>query len=380
MCDCRGARDICRPRRLLSCIALWCVLWLNVTASETLNAQTTADWQTHVDSLRQEYHRADSAFRLVRERVLSAPTDTIRVGTLTVVTQSDFSEIVEAGARVAWDSIGNLGSDTLLMLGKTLFVPGIGNINRYDPERHGTTFVSTQLPWRADATDAAARIMSSLAMLLLTGLNDELRLWLGGHIEMQDASATHLGWVYIELVTSPSQAVRDCLLGDLGACSSALAIHDIENPALEWYSAAERRVVVERRLPGKSPDRWQLWTQCVRNGSDPACVEFLTDSTEYSVPAPLSPVARRSLLAVAINSGGEGAYARLTGAAQSGRELSLAAAANQTPDSLIATWRTAVISANAESSSTTHRGSATTLLWIIVFTAAATRSTRWRLG
>ena len=153
MCDWRGARRVSGLHRLLRCVALWCVLLSPVTVPVTLYAQTTADWQTHVDRLRQEYHEVDSAFREARERVVSIPIDTIRVGTLTVLTQRDFREIVEVGTRVAWDSIRNLGSDTLLLLEKMLFVPGYGRINRYFRERHGTTFVSGQLPWRANAAD-----------------------------------------------------------------------------------------------------------------------------------------------------------------------------------------------------------------------------------
>jgi len=373
----RGVKGRLRP---LGPITLCLVLLLPIAAASDLTAQTTDKYRALVSLLRQEWQEADSAFREIRERLSSTPIDTVRVGTLTVMTQRAFGEIVELGAQVAWDSIRQLGPDTLLLTGKTLFVPGYGHTNRYDRERHGAAISSPPLPRRADEEDAVTQILSSLTTLLMDGSDDELRSWVGGHIELQDAGSTSLGWVYVELITSPSKAVRACLLGDIGACRSALALGDLERAELDWYNAAERRVVVERRLPGKTENRRRLWLQCVEHGADDACVEFLADDSEYAVPPPLSLLARRSLLAIAISSGGVGAFTRLVAAAESGREASIAAAANQSTDSLLATWRTTVLSAGQESHATTRRRAATTFLWIIVFAAAATRSSRWRLG
>ena len=102
MCDWRGARRVSGLHRLLRCVALWCVLLSPVTVPVTLYAQTTADWQTHVDRLRQEYHEVDSAFREARERVVSIPIDTIRV----VMLSSDNDELFSAENRMSNNYVG----------------------------------------------------------------------------------------------------------------------------------------------------------------------------------------------------------------------------------------------------------------------------------
>jgi hypothetical protein len=342
-------------------------------------AQTTDEYRTQVDQLRQEWQEAQSAYQEFLERESSAPIDTIRVGTLTVLTQHEFAALVESGTRMAWDSIRQLGSDTLLLVGKTLFVPGPGWQNRYDAAEHRATSSSSPLSKNSDENDAAARVLSSIGMLLLEEWKYEVFGWLGGRFEMQDANRTSLGWTYVELVTSPSQAVRACLGGDLNACGSALVLNEVENPELEWYNAAERRVVVGRRLPGKSPDRAQFWLECVRDSVDAACVQFLTAEAD-EVPPPLSLGARRTLVGVALESGGKGAYSRLVSTGTSDRKASLATAAGQTPDSLLASWRMAVFSARPKPTTLAYGGATTTILWIVLFAAAATRSSRWRLG
>lgn len=294
-----------------------------------------------------------------------------------MLTQREFAELVEVGARMAWDSIRQLGSDTLLLIGKTLFVPGPGWQNRYGRENHRTTYSSSQLALEGDEADAAARVLASVGKLLLHEWRDEIRVWLGGTFERQDASRTNLGWTYVELITSPSQSVRACLRGDLDACGSALALNEVESPELEWYNADERRVVVGRRLPGRSPNRGQIRYECVIERSDAACLDFLTTEVD-EVPSPLSLGARRSLVAIALESGGGGAYTRLVNAVALGREASLVNASGLPRDSLLSVWRTAVLSAAPQATTLTHSGTAAAVFWIVFFAAAATRSSRWR--
>ena len=380
MCDLTvEGKVLCHIRLVCWAFVIFCLAFPTGITGE-LHGQTTDDYRTQVERLRQEWSEADSALQEFYERESAAPIDTIRVGTLTVLTQQDFGEVVRLGAQAAWDTIRDLGADTLLLSGKTLFVPGPGWSNRYDRDRHRASASAIQLAREADGEDAAEHILSSAAMLLLDEWWDEVRSWLGGMAELDDANQTNLGWTYVEIVTAPSQAVRGCLLGDLGACGSALGLVEVEDPELEWYNADERRVVVGRRLPGKSADRAQSWLQCVNDSSDAACVDYLTGDADYEVPAPLSFMARRTLVGVALESGGDGAYTRLLRSRDLGRETSLAAAAGLSPDSLLALWRMEVLSGAPEPTTLTQSGAATTLLWIMIFVAAATRSTRWRLG
>lgn len=365
-------------RRLIHCRVAFSslLLALPITVPLSSYAQTTSEYREYVRQLQQEWQEAHAAYEALRDSLRSAPTVTIRTGTLTLVTPQEHSELVGDGSRIAWESIRQLGSDTLLLLSKSLLVPGAGWLNRYSRDLHGATTVSSQITVESDAQDVASRILSSLGVLLLDDWAAGMRGWLGGSVESHDLG---MAWTYVELITAPSQAVRACYLGDLNSCNSSLALGEIADPVFEWYSADERRIVVERRIPSANPDLGQLWTECVEGRSDTACVDYLNSDALDEVPPPLSLGARRSLLSEALRLGGEGAYTRLVNSRDSDRLSALAAAAAQPADSLLAAWREAVLSARPVPTTLTRAGAAVAILWIVFFAVAATRSTRWRL-
>ncbi len=136
--------------------------------------------------------------------------------------------------------------------------------------------------------------------------------------------------VYLDLVTATSRAARSCYLGEISGCREALSL-------------------------GGPVDGVGVY--------------------------PLDEHARRLLVQVAVELGGEGAYRRLLAPEGAGLEVRLAAAAGVEIDSVLAAWRAEVLE------SVVHRSpgvdpltGVASLAWIAAFLFLACRSTRWRLN
>jgi hypothetical protein len=182
--------------------------------------------------------------------------------------------------------------------------------------------------------------------------------------------------VYIELVTSPRSKVHSCFVGDLAACRAALALTGREDPVRAWYDAADRRAIVGRfgRLRGAIG-------RCQGDGADEACEAALRAIPPSQLPVPLSAGAQLSLLQMALDAGGPGAYDRLRSSAAANRSIEerLALTARMASgDSLLSTWRTNVLAARPHTVEISAPSAWAAVLWGVVLGFLALRSTRWR--
>lgn len=135
--------------------------------------------------------------------------------------------------------------------------------------------------------------------------------------------------IYIELVSAGSSAAHSCYLGDIDACRDALGLGE----------------------PGGD-----------------------------ARSRPLNERARRLLVEVAIELGGEGAFDRLLAPAGDEVEARLAAAARVELDSVVSVWRARVVEGVAHRSPGVDPiAAAASLGWIAVFMFLASRRSRWRL-
>jgi hypothetical protein len=132
---------------------------------------------------------------------------------------------------------------------------------------------------------------------------------------------------------------------------------------------------VKRRSRIRRPN----WTACVEERSDVACTELLSSLDRHEIPPPVSLTPRRSLAQVALESGGDGAFGRLVGSAGLPLETRLSMVAGISTDSLLREWHSAVLHAAPDRASVNHWAAATSLVWVLTFMVAATRSRRWRL-
>lgn len=174
----------------------------------------------------------------------------------------------------------------------------------------------------------------------------------------------------IDLASSNAAIARTCYAGSVPACESALALTIVRDPLTEWYTPDGWRVIVASWKP--PADAYSVIADrvdCLEKKVNAKC-ELLARSR--SVPIPLSFATRSTLLALAIQRGGQSAYSRMLDAKGTTLEI-LASTAGITPDSLVREWRTRVIAAGPKSTSPGPLEATVFIAWIALFGAAAGR-------
>jgi hypothetical protein len=209
--------------------------------------------------------------------------------------------------------------------------------------------------------------------------------WLGMPLAPGVDAAALRRVVYVELVTAPITVVRRCFEGDLPACRDALELEleSREGAVRRWWSPAERRrIVTEIFAPVLQRDRPALragLAACAQ-GADSACVRILEAADPLSLPRPLSPSARATLLDLVLVRGGRSAYARLVSDSMTALPERLPRIADTPLDSLVRHWRDGVIAARPRNVSVPLTTAAASLIWFGLAATLALRSSRWRLG
>jgi hypothetical protein len=207
--------------------------------------------------------------------------------------------------------------------------------------------------------------------------------WAGSDYDLREA--------YLGMVTSPSVAATRCFEGDIARCAQILGLEPVADPWTDLFDESGRRIWIARRMGYLEWWRWPTpeagaarFRQCVEGHVDAACLELvhMTDSLPAPVPGPnvLSGSARRSLMVVSRDVGGDGTFTRLLGDTTAPLGDRLAAAAGMPLDSLLATWHARVLAAEPEPTRVGTVAGWTSLLTVVLAGALALRSTRWRLA
>jgi hypothetical protein len=179
----------------------------------------------------------------------------------------------------------------------------------------------------------------------------------------------------LDIVSSPSPFGKKCVLGDLRACRVFLGFDSVADPLHDWYDAAGRRRIVAsdhvggQRAPGSPAQRCE-------SGDDAACLSLLQLMGVANKP-PAPPYVRQSLIVYALNQGGAGSAERLVSSHGTVGDA-LASAANRPVDSLLAEWRSSVAGRGGSSSNLPFSIAIGSIIWIVVCTFLALRSSRWR--
>jgi hypothetical protein len=182
---------------------------------------------------------------------------------------------------------------------------------------------------------------------------------------------------------SQSAPLVACRAGDTDACWNAFGATgnvDFSQDLALWHGR-------------DAPVRWvePLGQGCGRD--HPAyCEEAL--SFYWDELAPLGDASKASLVSVALEMGGRGSLIRFKetrgyhtnaggnrelGEATDYREI-LSSAADASPDAVMSEWLRRVQAAKPDRAETDKEARFGAILWITLFIALATRSTRWRLG
>jgi len=234
------------------------------------------------------------------------------------------------------------------------------------------------IPWDQDVAYLTQLLLSNVPV---APADTALQSWLGGPLQPLVEGDLERPGVYVELVTTPSQASRRCLIGDIGGCRNALDLAEDGDPLQRWYpSAPERRSVVLKSNAyfNRGPQLTML--QACANGSDSACTQLLRSVPPGALPRPLTYHARATLINVALQVGGRAAYHRLV--ASAGRSMAdrLALAGGVGVDSLLARWRAGILAARPTPVSLPRLGVWIALGWTALFAACGLGSSRWRVS
>jgi len=89
---------------------------------------------------------------------------------------------------------------------------------------------------------------------------------------------------------------------------------------------------------------------------------------------------RASLLSLALESGGRGAWSRIVEDPAMSPEAALEYASGVPLSTLLAEWRSRVVENRPDVYGSLGAHSGVALMWALFFAALAMRSTRWRLG
>lgn len=309
--------------------------------------------------------RADS----LRRQGSRGAADTLRVGHLTVLAWPPLSNLAAAAARAVWPRLDSLYGDAARSLAAERFwVLPAAEASRFRPGDERVVWVPAEA--------GVEQVARSLAYQAATHFI--VPAWLDGPVVVELQPERERASVYVGLVTAPSRAARGCFLGDLADCRDALELSGRIDYLLRWYDAAERRQIARQFSWLRNAGRNPTYRECVEEGSDSACVQFLQSQDVRVVPRPLTTEARLSFIRLALRRGGRDAFTRLQRPADRPLAARLSAAARLPLDSLIADWRTAVLAGRPHTVTFVPRAAWVALTWGVLFTVLGLRSSRWR--
>jgi hypothetical protein len=333
---------------------------LTLTASPT-SGQTVEELRARVAriaELLEEIDREKQEEERARNEELMSRLDTLRIGRLSLITTPEYAEKIEETARQQWEVVE----------------PALRPPDGGEPGEEFVFYFGLPYPPEPGIGEMEGSVHGAIGRVLAARLDPD-----SSFIRELPFEPLARGWaeaVYVALATAESRSARFCFLGDLDSCRDVLGLSDLSDPLTVWYAPEERRGLVGRINWYGATD---VWRNCVDEGLDDACLEFLrTVRPEARAPLPID--ARRMLLDVALVMGGEGTYARISTSSGSSVEERLAAAVGVEPDTLIAGWREAVLDVRPRTQAVSGWEGLGALAWVFVLAFLGTRSSRWRSG
>ena len=355
-----------------------------VLAAPAVHGQTQAEYRARVEQLVPLWKREVAAYQ--REdslRKARLPRDTMRVDGLVLLADSALRNVARSAAALSAGALRRRFGSDLTPLRSEIYTVSRNTEWRIDTPMADVGYVDSTgrvaggitMPATADAIAESWTGIASQRMTAEVGPN--FGEWLSNAIPVDSAATDTWVGVRIDVVTSQFAVSRQCYAGSISACELALGIRGTNDPLRSWFNAAERRGVVLRDWDALHRTRPDLMTACVMRREDSACVEAGELISKQALQPPLGTASRQALARLALDLGGAAGFARLRAAPDSiGAQL--AAAAGIPLDSLVARWRTAVVSTAAEHTTMTPGVAMMSICWVTACGALALRSSRWR--
>lgn len=308
--------------------------------------------------------------------------DTLLVGPVRVIVFPDQRSLAQEVVGAAWRDLGVVVARSRGLDAATFFFDGSG---RRPPRILGDDVTSLSAPGWVRRSSLEGSTRAALGRALATDLTRPLGAWSGSWSVGPPQRPER---VYRELVTTSSRANRACVQGDGHACAAALGLGTPGPLPSDWYGPEEAADLAVRLHTRWSTEAWyrrdlkslaagQRCKEDAAAGRYESCRDFLVGQGSR-VPAPLGLAVRQTLMWVALQEGGAGAWDRLVADAARSPEEALAAASGLPLPELMAAWRDWIESQRPA----VYSGLATTrwvsFFWFLFFSFLALRSSRWR--
>lgn len=342
-------------------------------------AQTAEELRARVAILEERWRAADEVARRVAVPALAS--DTLRMGPVTVMVESNDSTLVHAARTQALRLLnGDLERDLGLLQGLEISIRIRGNQVMDLGPRSDRLARGRPLREERRTDDLAAHLVEATYAALDMNNDASLWRWVPSRPVTRNAARSDLARAYRDMATSPFEASAQCLRRDVDGCRRALGLAETSDPLTDWYTQPDRRALVDRaNRPDSrfSPAYAATYDRCVDGGDDAACQASLRALWGGLVRPPLPSNVREALAHRALVMGGDGAYGRFftTGGTI---EQRLEAAAGVPIETLIRSWRTTLDEAVGAPTAVSWPLGLMSVFWAVALAALGLRSTRWR--
>lgn len=355
-------------------------------AVRPLSGQAAAGAPPRTEELHRLEARADSLARLwieanalanladsLEHAVSRGRADTLAVGSLRIISNASPLPLREAAAR-AWPTIDSLYGSAAKELESRPYL-----IHAIDPDslRRGRASWGIEVPWDKDVKELTNLLLVYTPM---PPPDRPFQDWHGDVVRPSFRSRrTDLEQSYITLVTSPYTVGRDCYLGSLESCRSALGLDDPPDPTRVFRTPADRRMALQGTIVAYLETDPMAALQGCRAGRDSACIELMRLLPPARLPRPVGVNARQTLVVTALRLGGREAYHQLLAHPEASMAARLSQAAGVPLDTLLARWRSEVLASRPAPVALPPFGPLVGLGWTVLFGLGALRSSRWRV-
>ncbi len=364
------------------------LLVLLATATPLSARQSDEELRRKIDSLAPLIVEAEAAARAAVEAQQmekmgegAVPVDTFGVGPLLVVARREQRGLATAIFSEALESFGPWLDESRVIGDALVAFQWARELVPITLEDEHRRVESTFFRSRAEIVENARHAVGSMLTADLAG--SPTAGWFAGPV----AEPLEPSRVYRLLASLPAEINQRCL-GEGGvACWTALGLDADDWQMDEWYSDDQRRdfaVQLARffeRIDRPIPLGERAVADCVDGGSIAACDQVLRQRGSGRTYAPLHRGdARPAMVYLAMQAGGDGAWARMLQMGEAAPGDALRYASGLSSEELGDLWHAWVLAQRPEVQAGLGVGSLFTLLWILAFAGLAMRSSRWRLG
>jgi hypothetical protein len=238
------------------------------------------------------------------------------------------------------------------------------------------TRLGIDLPLVPDTLVAGWSVAAAVVRAYEATLDREWQDWLPTDLSLGWRAAADGPAAVRELMEGDTRAGARCLEGDVARCRLWLGLDREPHPFEARYEPGEIRHLVAQRVWFYEPERAAA-EQCVA-GSDDACLRF-AEGTRFVPRIPAGGAARRSLLRSERALHGPDALRRALADTSGSMGQRLARVARIPEDSMVAEWRSWVMTEGGQARVTAGVGDALPALTFVgLLLLAAAKGGRWR--